>query len=523
MRIGCVYTVETYNSVEKPLSASTEIPFGISIIGTVLKNAGHDVELFVITPDTPLDKYIGSYVTNRKPSMFCFTAVSTQYWQVRRVAEYIQNIDSTIFNLLGGHHSSLNSEEVIQDGIFDSICIGEGENAVLSLAGSLPNMASNHVAVSSQYNVPNLWFRDRTTGNVYRNPTAPFRDDLDDLPIIDRKLWERFTERPDDYPAILLGRGCPFKCTYCSNHAMENLAEGTYVRFRSPEHIIGELDDIRREYPSVERVYLEVETFGANRKASYTIFDALATYNRSLQNPLQFGVNMALTSNYMMNPDRRQELFAKVVAANIRTINIGLESGSERMRKLLKRPRYTNDELISFCQDARSNGIRVIFYVLLGLPGETLKDYRETVKTARLAQPYHCYVSIFYPYLGTDLADTAIQMGYLERGHLSPKSERSSAPLDLPGFSSRRIRFEYIVFFLRVYRGHWPILKVAANVFAPFLKAHPTLYSLYLNVRDKFGFVMAIANKYGGAHHKANYKQRKLARTVGTREDVIRE
>ena len=90
MNITCVYTVEIFNSVEKPLSVATEIPFGISMIATVLQNAGHDVELLVITPDTPLDKYIEKDILERRPSLYCFTAVSTQYWQAKKVANFVR-------------------------------------------------------------------------------------------------------------------------------------------------------------------------------------------------------------------------------------------------------------------------------------------------------------------------------------------------------------------------------------------------------------------------------------------------
>ena len=516
MNITCVYTVETYNSIEKPLGMSSEIPFGIATIMTVLENAGHDFEFLVIAPDTPLDKYIKDNINKKKPSLYCLTAVSTQYWQAKKVAKYVREVDPSIFLLLGGHHASLNSDEVINENIFDAICVGEGEKAILSLADSLSEDKNKKLPFLLKNNISHLWIKDRETNEVIKNPTGSFQQDLDG-PYINRRVWDRWIERPNEYPSVLLGRGCPYKCTYCSNHAMAKLSEGLYVRFRSPKHIIGELDYIRNSYPKVDRVILEVETFGANRKASYAVFDALAEYNRTLDDPLMFTINMALTSNYMMNPERRVELFEKTRAANITTINIGLETGSERMRKILKRPRYTNEELIQFCKDAQNSNIRIIFFVLLGLPGETIGDYYETIKVVRLAQPHYCYVSIFFPYLGTDLATTAIDMGLIDKEHLSPRSERSSARLSLPGFSNRRIRFEYIVFFWRAYIGIWPFLKVVANVAGSFLKAYPKIYSFYWSLRNNFSFIMKLNNKYNA--HKHGLKE--IKKTVNTREDVF--
>ena len=67
MNIACIYTVETYGSIKVPLSAATEIPFGIATIYTALEQAGHNVELFVITPDTPLDEYLKDYILCKHP------------------------------------------------------------------------------------------------------------------------------------------------------------------------------------------------------------------------------------------------------------------------------------------------------------------------------------------------------------------------------------------------------------------------------------------------------------------------
>ena len=523
MKIGCVYTVEAYNSIEQPLGPATNIPYGISLIATVLNDAGHDVELFVITPDTPLDEYIGKYIEDERPSLFCLTAVSTQYEMTKKVSRYITQTDDTIFCILGGHHSSLNSEKVIREGVFDAICVGEGEKAIVSLADELnKDVEFNEISrIPPSYEIPNLLFRDRATGEIKENETRSFNQDLDSLPFIDRSLWDRWIQNPSDYPALLLGRGCPFKCTYCSNHAMAKLATGTYVRFRSPENIIGEIEYIRSTHPDTERMYLEVETFGANRKASYAIFDALGEYNNAVEKPISFGINLALTSNYMVHHERRQELFEKVKVANITSINIGLESGSGRMRNLLKRPAYTNDELIDFCQDAKSHNIKVLFYILIGLPNETIEDYMETVRVARAAQPYNCYVSLFFPYLGTDLADTAIHMGLLEPDHMSLTSERARSLLDLPGFSKRRQRFEYMIFMWRVYKGHWPMDKIIANVTIAFFRAHPKIYSVYLFLSTNVQFIRTFTNRYNAFDRKV--KAKKLPRSISTRADFSKD
>jgi len=89
MRIGCVYSIENYCSIDKPLRSPMEIPFGISIIATVLKVAKHDVDLLVISPVTPLRKILEDYIKEKKPQLFCLSAVSSQFPPIKRVAALV--------------------------------------------------------------------------------------------------------------------------------------------------------------------------------------------------------------------------------------------------------------------------------------------------------------------------------------------------------------------------------------------------------------------------------------------------
>ena len=66
MRVGCLYSIENYCSIDKPMRSPMEIPFGISIIATVLKVAKHDVDLFVISPVTSLRKTLENYIRENK-------------------------------------------------------------------------------------------------------------------------------------------------------------------------------------------------------------------------------------------------------------------------------------------------------------------------------------------------------------------------------------------------------------------------------------------------------------------------
>ncbi|MBF0478493.1 MAG: B12-binding domain-containing radical SAM protein [Candidatus Omnitrophica bacterium] len=457
-------------SPHKPLQNPDVIQFGISYISSYLKSQGHATKLLVLSRMSGRynEIFIEQAVKEFSPKVVLFTAVATEYPFVASKASYIKNKYPNIFLVIGGVHASLNPGEVIRDS-FDAVCVGEGEIPTGELVTQL-----EHGLMPS--GIKNFWFKP--AGAVEQNPSRAFVDNLDILPFPDRDMWrEWIDEQPDGKHSILLGRGCPFQCTYCCNHALKKLAPGAYVRFRSPENILAEIKELKLKYPEKRDFFLEVETIGAKMDWALELCRQLANYNATLAEPLTFGVNLRVTPNVDY-----EILFRAFQKCNLTYLTIGLESGSERIRRDVLKRIYSNEDIIKAVATARKFGLRVGFQNMLGLPEETWDDFQETVKLNRQCQPDYLYLSIFYPYPGTDLFFLCKERG-LMKGKVDPRMERNKAVLDLPYFSKPQIQNQHTWFEYNVYKGHRPAWKLYLKVLLSLLKSNYVLYFLYRRIQ----------------------------------------
>ncbi|MDD5098038.1 MAG: radical SAM protein [Candidatus Omnitrophica bacterium] len=464
MKILFVYSLQDVQSLHKPLKSPEEIHFGISYISSLLKQHGHQTKLIVLSKVfgkqnvNILDKAIIDF----KPRLVCFTAVSSEYGFIAKAARHLKAKNKQIFTLVGGTHVSLNPQEAIND-YFDAICVGEGEYPTSELVEQLERN-------EKPTGIANLIIKQESS--LEKNPPRPFIDNLDALPIPDRQMWlEWIDAQPGSRHSVLLGRGCAFECTYCSNHAIKRIASGNYVRLRSPDKIIEEIRWIVDNFPGQKEIYLEVETFYINKDWALRVCEKLEELNLILSNPLTFGVNLRIIPNCDLQP-----LFIALKKSNFRFVNIGLESGSEEVRRVILKRNYSNSDLINAVKLARKYALKVAFFNLIGVPGETFNDFRETINMNRICLPDWHWTSIFFPYPGTELYKTAENLGLLKADpDFIP--ERNKAFLDLPGFSRRQIQKSFEWFEYDVYKGIKPIHKILVKVFITKLKTN--LYFVY--------------------------------------------
>ena len=120
-------------------------------------------------------------------------------------------------------------------------------------------------------------------------------------------------------------------------------------------------------------------------------------------------------------------------------LNIGLESGSEKIRaKILKR-QHSNESISKAVHAAKKYGILIGLQLLIGVPGETKKDFQETLDLLNELKPDWIYPNIYQPYPGTALYKKAVKLGIL-KGKNPGEFKRSMSTYSLPGFSSAEIQ-----------------------------------------------------------------------------------
>lgn len=450
MKILFLYSQYNVLNSSAPLESLDEMNFGISYISAALKDAGFETKMLVLSSTYGDDgvSMVMDEIKSYKPGMVCFTSVCTQYFYLRKIAEKIKKNFPNIYTVIGGPHPSLNAGKVVRDA-FDFVCVGEGERSAVELANRLSRGLP-------AYDVPNMWYvRD---GELKKNPPSEFIQELDELPWPDRDMWLPWVNKDTNVKAsVLLGRGCPYNCTYCCNHAFKKLASGKYVRLREPQKIFEEIKYLTLEM-GMKEFHLEVETIGVNLDWLFELCELLEKFNATLDSPPEYG------TNFRVMPGREyDEIFQKMSAAGFKYMNIGLESGSDRIRREVMKRIYSNDDIVKAVTTARKYGIRSCLFVLMGLPTETEADFLETVKVLRDCQPDRYLLYLFYPYPGTEIYDKLLAKGEITDDYIDVV-ERIQPALNLPGFPPKMIEKYRVWLDYYVYKGHRPLPKLLFSV-----------------------------------------------------------
>jgi len=217
---------------------------GLMSISAVLKQNGYKDNHFGYYPDKNYLEKWQEDLKRIRPHLVGIYATVPQFQFIRKMIQAVS--DSEPFIIIGGPHPTIFPKCLEETPRLNAICIGEGEYPMLELAQALEEG-------KGPTRILNLWIRHNV--RLIQNPTRPFIQDLDSLPFVDRELGDH-QKVIDNWGLsqirIMAGRGCPFNCTFYSNHRIRKLQSGRYVRFRSVDHIIREIKMLQKNIASAK-------------------------------------------------------------------------------------------------------------------------------------------------------------------------------------------------------------------------------------------------------------------------------
>jgi len=359
-------------------------PHGLGALAAVAARAGHEVRTLLPTAMPDESSFLKT-LSEWPPELAAFSFSSHQWKYARRLMGWTRRAGVPV--LAGGVHASFAADEVLASGACDWVCVGEGEGALLDLA-----------AGGEPATIANVW------GDGRRNAPRPLLADLDELPVYDRRHFpqEEINRANGGEVTVVVGRGCPYPCTYCCNGAWRAMYAGQpWVRWRTAVHLFAELDLLRSRY-AVDSFYFEDDIFTLRRDF---LEDFLSMYPRRIALPFR--------AYFRVGTVKRDDL-RRLREAGLAMANVGIEHGDETIRREVLRRDMGNAQIADFFAWCRELGIRTRAFHIVGVPGETPATLQATRELCARVAPDEVQISLFEPYPGTALYDRCRDEGTIK-------------------------------------------------------------------------------------------------------------
>ena len=360
---------------------------GTAYLNGAALSAGHQ---FVLRLGSDVAGILAS-ISSERPDILGFSCMTGLHTEILAIAREVKK-RSSIPIILGGPHPTL-FPEVINEPCIDMICRGEGEFALIDLLDAIGN--------GTPYkDIPNLWVKHE--GEVVKNGLRPFVEPLDNVPLIDWSCYKDTVVQKSP-PIAFLIRGCPYGCSYCFNESVRGMYKGLgkYVRWFSVERSILEIGQALKIF-SPSPVLFTSDTFGIDTVWMDELF---RRYTETTDLPFVLLLRPELV---------KDEVIRIIKKYKCHSVAIGVESGSERVRKEVMNRNYSNRLLLDIAAKLHAAGIRFRTYNMIGLPTETEEELWETIDLNIKMGTDYPRAAIFTPFPGTKMTDIAMEKGYID-------------------------------------------------------------------------------------------------------------
>ncbi|HET6991868.1 MAG TPA: radical SAM protein, partial [Bacteroidia bacterium] len=361
------------------------VPLGILYVSAYLEKNGFDNEIF----DSTFSSFekLKIHLMESRPSVIgIYTNLMTKL-NVLRMIDFVKKekkLSGTKI-ILGGPEVRNHAREFINHGA-DIIVIGEGEETMLQLARILETRGENNIAAVKGI----VWKNEKE--EIVFNEEQMLLKSIDELPFPNRKkislqlyfdAWK--TAHGNSTISLSTMRGCPYTCKWCSRAVYG----GTYRR-RSAGLVVDEIVTLQKDY-DFDNIWFVDDVFTISHKW-------LNEFANEIRNR-----NVKVKYEIITRADRmNEEVIDLLVQSGCFRVWIGAESGSQDVIDAMDR-RVDVNQVREMIRLSRKKGLEAGTFIMLGYPGETQKDIRETIRHLNDSNPDYYTITVAYPIKGTPL------------------------------------------------------------------------------------------------------------------------
>ena len=385
-----------------PIETRTSPSLGLAYLGAVSERQGHTVRVYDGDVEhISLEKVLRDFA----PDLVGITANTIQIKSAWRDAAIVKSVaDHPV--VLGGPHPTVLPAESAERPEVDIVVRGEGEATWEELCQWRGADGEWRGSISGLQSVSGISYQT-PDGQVRHNPDRPVIEDLGSLPLPAYHLFrlDRYTNlQPTvdriagpSYP-ILTSRGCPYRCTYCSQIGPRRW------RMRSPQSVVAEWRWLVRDLGAAEIGVLD-DSFNINRQRVLDICDLLI--KEELTHVPWIMIN-GIRANLA-----DKELLGRMKQAGCIRSAFGVESGNQEILDSVIDKQLTLEQVRAAFKAAKEVGMETIGFFMVGLPGETEETMEDTIRFAIELDPVVANFSMATPFPGTEMSRIVEKKGRL--------------------------------------------------------------------------------------------------------------
>ncbi|GAB6127060.1 hypothetical protein JCM14124_27660 [Humidesulfovibrio idahonensis] len=381
------------------------LPYAALLLTALLKEA-FDFRVLDANGENYTQAELEAHLGDLAPEAVLITAGSVEYYrQAHEAAAVARKACPEAVIVMGGIYPTVMPEEAGKDTNIDWIFLNHAEERVepfLRLA-----LAKD---VEALRKFPGLAFRNEL-GFVEEHPTDKHIGEVKEMVKPDYSLvnlkpylaqnslaYQMNSERPAAF--VISSYGCPSNCLFCASRTIS----GRRTVFRPLDHVLEEIEFLVREHNVGEIVFLD---------------DALLLKRSRLIELVQTmkdrGWNLRWKAASVAAWHLDDELLQIMKDTGCDQITISVESGSQRVLSEIIHKPLKLDIVPGIVKKCRELGISCGANFVIGLPGETWDDLRQSFAFAESCDFDLSHFHIATPLPRTDLYRICKEKGYLPK------------------------------------------------------------------------------------------------------------